>query len=318
MVGTEKRKEVLTLTLLQSRIAKDSVSYRDEFLLRLRHFDAQCALVAQNPESASDEFAELATFLANTASKYTHDVADFGPKLVGLLENYAAQFSQDVRRRLCVAAMTLRARGLLPPARLLELLLGLLRVPDRQLRATLLQRIVADVRAANRKGRNQRLNGALQNVLAKLSGEGGPPARLALGLLVELYRRGVWADARTVNIVADTAVCGDSRLAATALQFFVAPSEAAAATGVGKPDADSDSETDAVKALRRAVLSHARAGKHKTKKMRKLLEAAERKPSAKDAAPADVAALRLLHDPQTFVEKLLARCRGGSCTWGRC
>ena len=60
----------------------------------------------------------------------------------------------------------------------------------------------ADVKAANRKARNDQVNRALQNVLFATLGEPNElAAKKALGLLTELWRRQLWHDARTANVI---------------------------------------------------------------------------------------------------------------------
>ena len=60
----------------------------------------------------------------------------------------------------------------------------------------------ADVKGANQRQRNDRLNRALQNFLyGCLGAEGEAGAKPALAVLTELWRRQVWRDARTVNVI---------------------------------------------------------------------------------------------------------------------
>jgi protein SDA1 len=58
------------------------------------------------------------------------------------------------------------------------------------------------VKGANARQRNDRLNRALQNFLyACMGAEGEASAKPALAVLTELWRRQVWRDARTVNVI---------------------------------------------------------------------------------------------------------------------
>ena len=62
----------------------------------------------------------------------------------------------------------------------------------------------ADVKGANRRARNDQLNRALQNVLFATLGEANElAAKKALGLLTELWRRQLWRDARTANVIGE-------------------------------------------------------------------------------------------------------------------
>ena len=60
----------------------------------------------------------------------------------------------------------------------------------------------ADIKNANQKQRNERLNRSLQNFLYGCIGnEGEAAAKPALAVLTELWRRHVWRDARTANVI---------------------------------------------------------------------------------------------------------------------
>ena len=60
----------------------------------------------------------------------------------------------------------------------------------------------ADIKSANQKQRNERLNRSLQNFLYScLGSEGEAAAKPALAVLTELWRRHVWRDARTANVI---------------------------------------------------------------------------------------------------------------------
>lgn len=76
-------------------------------------------------------------------------------------------------------------------------------------REHLYRHIVSDIKAQNRKHRNERLNRALQNFMySMLADDNETAAKKSLAVLMELYRRGVWRDARTVNVIASGERCG--------------------------------------------------------------------------------------------------------------
>ncbi len=60
----------------------------------------------------------------------------------------------------------------------------------------------ADIKGANQKQRNERLNrGAQAFLYGCIAGEGEGAAKMALAVLTELWRRHVWRDARTANVI---------------------------------------------------------------------------------------------------------------------
>ena len=78
----------------------------------------------------------------------------------------------------------------------------LFRCQDKGLRQLLFRHIVADIKSANQRQRNERLNRSLQNFLyGCIAHEGDAAAKPALAVLTELWRRHVWRDARTANVI---------------------------------------------------------------------------------------------------------------------
>ena len=65
-----------------------------------------------------------------------------------------------------------------------------------------MRKVCADLKACNRRARNDRLNRAVQSFLyTALQDEHEGAAKKSLAVLTELYRRQVWRDARTVNVI---------------------------------------------------------------------------------------------------------------------
>lgn len=60
----------------------------------------------------------------------------------------------------------------------------------------------ADIKAANRKHQNDSLNRAVQSFLyGALEDPHEAAAKKSLAVLIELWQRQVWRDARTVNVI---------------------------------------------------------------------------------------------------------------------
>ena len=71
-----------------------------------------------------------------------------------------------------------------------------------QLKCIHLSTTCADIKSANQRQRNERLNRSLQNFLyGCIAHEGDAAAKPALAVLTELWRRHVWRDARTANVI---------------------------------------------------------------------------------------------------------------------
>ena len=65
---------------------------------------------------------------------------------------------------------------------------------------------LADIKTANQKHRNEQLNRTIQNFLySLLATDNDVAAKKSLAVLTELWRRHVWRDARTVNVIGTAA-----------------------------------------------------------------------------------------------------------------
>jgi hypothetical protein len=66
----------------------------------------------------------------------------------------------------------------------------------------------ADIKNNNRKARNEKLNRQLQNFMYGVIGDDDEAAaKKALAVCTELWRRHVWRDARTVNVIGEGQQC---------------------------------------------------------------------------------------------------------------
>lgn len=62
----------------------------------------------------------------------------------------------------------------------------------------------ADIKAANRKHHNEQLNRMTQNMLFSAVADANElAARKSLAILVELWRRHVWRDSRTISVIGE-------------------------------------------------------------------------------------------------------------------
>jgi protein SDA1 len=109
---------------------------------------------------------------------------------------------------------------------LLPLFFQLFKCPDRELRDMLYHHIINDIRVANLKARNNILNRNLQNFMYSMLTESHEiAARKSLGVMIELYRKNVWNDAKTVNVIATACFSSYTKIMVTALKFFLEADE---------------------------------------------------------------------------------------------
>jgi protein SDA1 len=214
------------------------------------------------------------------------------------------------------------------------------------IRAFILKTILSDVKNANAKTQNHKFNKLVQGMLydmiersssatasssktvADYSGTGtrksqgaadsntGKEAMWAVKLASELWRKGIWKDARTANLLSSACFHTNTKVQSAAMHFFL---NASGSKGVDGDDSDEDGENEGDANV---AMGKIRAVKHRQEinKKRKATEKAAKKEikRANDKRKAqelkeangevnnqvDNSALNLLHDPQTFGERL--------------
>jgi len=85
----------------------------------------------------------------------------------------------------------------------MKLFFELLGCPDKILREMLKLHIITDIRNINLKNSNNKMNRAIQAFIHTMLFKASPiAAKIAIQIMIELYRKHVWNDAKTVNIIA--------------------------------------------------------------------------------------------------------------------
>ncbi|CAH8532249.1 unnamed protein product [Schistosoma margrebowiei] len=219
----------------------------------------------------------------------------------------------EMRMAFLRAFMRLRTKNLIPATQAVDIAFKLYRCRDKQVRKTLRHFLVSDIKRMNKCQKQTKANAVILSFLSKMIKDNSSTvAREAVLILLCLFKKNVWNDARTANVIADSCLICNKKVYVPAIQFFLGKSKALDEMETSS-DSGSDDEETKIKQLR---LGH-RVGV-KTKNRQKRLERSikhvnkekERK-IRKRAELTNFHALNMLHDPQTFAEKLfrkLERC----------
>ncbi|QRW01355.1 hypothetical protein RhiLY_00352 [Ceratobasidium sp. AG-Ba] len=312
------------LPQLQNLIKRDPVGYREEFLQQWNHYDSIRRIFELKPDddAQAERFRELVTFISHVAQCYPKDTAEFPSQISQLLLQNYATLAPETRKNLVTNLVMLRNKEVITSIELLKSLFPLLpRTTSSSLRSFIRKTILTDIRTANMKAKNHKLNRAVQAMLfgmvergmdgevqgdkGKLRNkpvgerEGGEEAMWAVMVAKELWKKGVWNDAKTVSIIEFGCFHPVNKVQSASLHFFL---------GSDEEKEDSDDEEDEgpdMKALqhRRTINKKTRSG---DKKLDKAAKAAKKKRAAKatEDSKANFPAIQLLNDPQTFGEKL--------------
>lgn len=309
------------LPQLQNLIKRDPDAYREEFLQQWTHYNSTREIFRINPDEQAQHFRELVAFISQVAQCYPTVTADFPSQISTLLLESYATLPPDTRKALVQNLVTLRNKDVVSSIQLLRSLFPLLpRTTSSSLRAFIRKTILSDIRTANLRTKNHKLNRAVQAMLFEMVDRGmdadvlGDKGKLraptghhtqgrddamwAVILVKELWRKGVWTDSKSVSIVSLACFHPTTKVQSASIHFFL-----------GSDHDEEDSENEDGDDVDIKSLQHRREINRKTrsgdKKLQKQVKAAKKKQKAKDEPTTpNFPALHLLNDPQTFAEKL--------------
>ncbi|CAJ0827818.1 6652_t:CDS:10 [Entrophospora sp. SA101] len=131
----------------------------------------------------------------------------------------------------------------------------------------------------------------------------------SLDICIELYRKGIWNDNKTVNVIAEACFHSLTKVKVTAIKFFL---------GSNKENQDDDSDNNVevdlpdIKRLQH-INQINKSKKSKTRKLEKALSTVRKKERQKHKAENfNFSAINLINDPQGFAEKLFSSLQKSS------
>jgi protein SDA1 len=214
--------------MLQNLIRRDPPSYREEFIRQHGHYESQRAIFMSQPTTANTEsFTELIGFMAAVASSYPDLTSTFADDLSQLLLKNHASLDADLRAKIVQSLVLLRNKDIITSSALLQTLFPVLTATtSKQLRGQIYKCVVSDLRNSNSKVKNHKLNKTVQAVLFELVEAGKEDATSTSGLWAvkltrELWKRGVWDDARTVEIMKEASLSANQKVMSGGIRFFL-------------------------------------------------------------------------------------------------
>ncbi len=215
----------------------------------------------------------------------------------------------ETRKSIVSALMLLRSKNNIDQVAVLSLFFDLLRCRDKALRAQLVNYVVLDIKNSNTKCKNVKLNKSLQNYLFGVismadqsSGDAADvAAKYCLDICIQLYRKQIWNDNKTVNVIAEALFSVHAKVLVTALKFFL---------GTDIQDDQDGSEDEGVPDMdqlrfRATVAKKSRSRQNKLEKAVKVVKRKERKSNRAEIF--NFSALHLVNDPQGLSEKVFSR-----------
>ena len=314
-MGKVRRAAILptNIILLQNVVRRDPESYYEEFLQQYSHYQSLRDIFLLNPSAdEGTEFADLIGFVSAVCNCYPKETASFPQELrTILLENHRA-LNSDLREKIIQCLTMLRNKDIISAEELIQTLFPLLTAYSSQtasqhgsnvkaLRSQIYSTLISLLKSVNTGAKNQKINRSTQALLFNLLEQKDSQGLWATKLTRELWRRGIWDDSRTVEIMTQAANHPDVKVAISAARFFLGADKEREENFEDKSD---DEDGFDMTSLRHQFLIN----KKSSKRGRKLEQAAKtiKKKNANRgiATYLNFSAIHLLRDPQGFAESL--------------
>lgn len=198
--------------------------------------------MAPGQQQQQQEFQSLVMFMAHVQELYPLTTGRVFPEgIIELLVTHGPLLEHSTRLVLVKALILMRNKNVLSAEELLPVLFALFPIHDKTMRQLMSRHIAADIKGANKKGRNEQFNRKIQNILLPmLEQEDEVCAKRALSLFTDMWRRQIWRDAKTANAISSATFHPSSRVVLGALKFFLGQDSHSG----DESDSDDDSDDD--------------------------------------------------------------------------
>ena len=295
---------------LRYKIKRDPQSYRDDFNNQFQQYETLRDLFLQNPGTVGtgiDDLKDLIEFVSHVADCYPDLTAHFPNDLQQILLQHHEVLEYDLRDKVVGALTLLRNKDVIDSVALLNTLFPVLvATPSKSLRTLLLTKILSDLRSANVKATNHKLNRTIQTVLFNLleSDKTSPKGIWAVKITRELWKRQIWTDARAVEVMRLAALSENEKVLTGGVRFFLGGDKER--EEAADDSSDDGGDVDIARLRHQATIN--KKTKKKGRELKKAAATVKKKEKKKNAPhPLNFSALHLLHDPQGFAESLFSK-----------
>lgn len=289
-----------TLFELQGQVKKDPELFRDKVKDLISEFSLLFAQFPESPSGPNSRLSEIISFLSQVCPYFLSDLKHFPSQLLNILNNYYSALDPEFRKSVFAALCLLRNREQIPAMSILPICFKLFRCQDKVLRLQAFNFLIKDIKKINKHTQNYAINKQLQGFIYEMIEDSNvTAAKKSVHVLMTLYKKRVWTDARTVNVIANSCLLKEAKLVKIGCTFLLKADENELYS-----DSSSEEEEEPEKVIIGARKTKGKihrkdreANQFKKKQRRK-----ERKTQSKEPS---FLTIDQLNDPQGFVEKIM-------------
>ena len=275
----------MNLLLLQNKLKKDPLSYKQDFETQLIHFKSLLEIFKLDLAEENEEIQQVGLFLCHCCQCYS---SDFSTVILDFLFIHHHQMAPMTRLKL-VQGVLLMNKQKIDSHRIIELCFQLLDLKDKEMRDLVRNYLVRVFK------KSLKLKIKAQSMIIKSLNY------RTMQICIELYQKNVWNCSKTIQIIQSGLFSDDLKLVKLSCLFFL-----------GKFDTPQEPESEDEVDL--TTISFKNQVNRKTKSRSNQYEKALSKLKRKERQKNNVenfnfSALHLVNDPQDLSEKLLQKLR---------
>lgn len=284
---------------LQYKIKKQPELYVNEVIACINKFKEEFEKVKLTPGSKNESFIEISLLLSHIAEYYRQDLEFFHVYLIDLLEKYAEIMNPFLRHKMVICLILLRSKNLLPPIKSITLFMKLFQIKHKEMRKIMISHIINDIKRINVHHKNQAINKQIQNLVFEiLKNNADNSAKRSIHIMIQLYKKNIWNDSKTVNIIASGCLNPYYKVKLISCNFLIETTEL-------YMESSDEEDDNIVQATEKKGAKQTKARIHRLerekKKAQKKMRRREHSHKGANFFPID-----LINDPQDFVEKLFS------------
>lgn len=302
------------IILLQNVVRRDPESYHEEFVQQYSHYESLRDIFMLNPAAdQGSDFADLIGFVSAVCGCYPKETANFPQELKNILLNNHRDLSADLREKIIQCLTMLRNKDIISAESLILTLFPLLQsysssaqnsstssMNAKAVRHQIYSTLISLLKSVNTGAKNQKINRSTQALLFNLLEQRDNQGLWATKLTRELWRRGIWDDSRTVEIMTQAAVHPDVKVAVAGAKFFLGADKE---RQENFEENSSDEESFDMGALKHKMQINKKTSK-RGKKVEQAIKSMKKKNAKISATYLNFSAIHLLRDPQGFADQL--------------
>lgn len=297
-----ENQEYKDLMLLQHNVKVQPELYTKDTIKAVGVFKEEYNKVKTNPAVKNDRFIHYCSLLAHICDIFKKDLAFIPNFLFELLLTYGAVMNPYNRLKIVKCIILMRNKGFIEPVESLNFFFKLLTIKDKEMRTTMIQHIINDIKGLNIHRKCPAVNKKVQNyIFETLKTNSDTLAKRAIFIMIELYKKQVWNDSKTVNVIASGCFNENQKVVLLASRFLIETTEQ-----TYDVDSDSDEEEAQAKEIKFTKKTKSKEAR-KEREMKKLKRRERRKSKVqlmKNFFPID-----MINNPQDFCDRLFAQLK---------